>query len=92
MASLSDLVSRGLAGFRSLEDVVEAHVPASARAVRAHLARFKLWAGSLGAHRPYGHRSLEFRLSGALIIRNHVVTLLGDVCKHLKEGKHHNIP
>lgn len=86
MTTIPDLVRRALAAFRSLESVVEIDDPANAKTLRLHLSRFKLWAGSVGAHRPSGHRSLEYRLSGALIIRNHVVNLLGDICKYLHEG------
>lgn len=87
MPSIPELVWKVLAAFQSLENIVGAHEPTAARAVRSHWSRFKLWAGSVGAHRPYGHRSLEHRLSGALIIRNHVVGLLQDMCEHLEEGK-----
>lgn len=86
MSSISKLVSTALAKFESLQQIVEAHVPDQATGVRSNLTRFKLWAGSVGAHRSYGHRSLEYRLSGTSIIRGHVATLLDDVCKHLQEG------
>ncbi|KAI0411391.1 hypothetical protein F5X98DRAFT_383823 [Xylaria grammica] len=42
----------------------------------SQLARFKLWAGSLGAHRKSGHRSLGYRLRDASSIRLHVTLLL----------------
>lgn len=86
MSSISKLVSTALAKFESLEQFAEANVPDQATGVRSNLTRFKLWAGSVGAHRSYGHRSLEYRLSGTSIIRDHVATLLDDVCKHLQEG------
>lgn len=88
MSSISELVSTALATFESLEHVAEARAPDGAASVRSNLTRFKLWAGSVGAHRPYGHRSLEYRLSGTSMIRGHVVTLLDDMCRHLQEGGH----
>lgn len=88
MSSIPKLVSTVLATFESLEHLTETYVPAKAADVRSNLTRFKLWAGSIGAHRPYGHRSLEHRLSGASMIRGHVVTLLEDMCEHLQEGGH----
>ncbi|GAW16547.1 hypothetical protein ANO14919_059770 [Xylariales sp. No.14919] len=45
-------------------------------AATSQLARFKLWAGSLGAHRESGHRSLDYRLRDASSIRLHVTLLL----------------
>ncbi|KAI0454723.1 hypothetical protein F5B21DRAFT_524327 [Xylaria acuta] len=39
----------------------------------SQLARFKLWAGSLGADRKSGHRSLDYRLRDASSIRKHVI-------------------
>ncbi|KAI1330791.1 hypothetical protein F5Y16DRAFT_361186 [Xylariaceae sp. FL0255] len=42
----------------------------------SHLARFKLWAGNLGAHRTSGGRSLDYRLRDAPALRNHVINLL----------------
>lgn len=88
MSSISKLVSTALATFESLERIAKAHGHAQAESLRSNLTRFKLWAGSVGAHRPYGHRSLEYRLSGTSIIRGHVVKLLEDVCEHLQEGGH----
>ncbi|KAM4057288.1 hypothetical protein HRG_004113 [Hirsutella rhossiliensis] len=52
----------------------------------SHLARFKLWAGSLGAHRPSGSRSLEYRLRDASFIRNHIISLLRDLYRTIDEG------
>lgn len=88
MTSISKLVSTALAKFESLEQIAEADLPDQAKGIRSSLTRFKLWAGSVGAHRSYGHRSLEYRLSGTSIIRDHVAKLLDDVCKHLQEGLH----
>lgn len=91
MSSIPELVWKALAAFQSLENVVGAREPATAKDVRLHWSRFKVWAGSVGAHRRHGHRSLEYRLSGALMIRNHVVNLLKDMCQHLEEGKSESV-
>lgn len=87
MASISNLVLTALAAFQRLESLIKVEVPSSAQSVRSNLSRFKIWAGSLGAHRPYGHRSLEYRLSGAAVIRNHVVALLQEFCGYLTDGR-----
>lgn len=87
MASIPELVSTALTKFSSLEHAAEAENPSSAKTLRWHLSRFKLWAGGTGAYRPYGHGSLEYHLSGALTIRDHVVALLMDMTSHLEEGR-----
>lgn len=87
MASISNLVLTALAAFQRLETLLEIKEPPLAQAVRSNLSRFKIWAGSLGAHRPYGHRSLEYRLSGATAIRTHVVELLEEMCGYLTDGR-----
>lgn len=63
-------------------------MPSNSKTVRSLVSRFKMWAGSLGAHRPHGHRSLEYRLSGSPVVRDHVVSLLEDICEHVKGGKY----
>lgn len=53
---------------------------------KSHFARFKLWAGSVGAHRVSGMRSLTYRLRDASTIRTQVISLLEDVKRHINEG------
>ncbi len=86
---LAVLVNRGLALFKSLvagldDDVFNRSV------VVSFAAKFKLWAGSLGAHRSSGSRSLEYRLRDASFIRNHILSLLQDLCESLNEGEPKN--
>ncbi|KAI0478146.1 hypothetical protein F4859DRAFT_521001 [Xylaria cf. heliscus] len=50
------------------------------------LARFKLWAGSLGAHRTSRHRSMDYRLRDASRIRQFVVQLLGEFGEAIKHA------
>ncbi|KAI1662740.1 hypothetical protein F4813DRAFT_341731 [Daldinia decipiens] len=50
-------------------------IPRAARTL-SHLARFKLWAGNLGAHRQSGSRSLEYRLRDASSLRKYITSLL----------------
>lgn len=52
----------------------------------SQLARFKLWASSLGAHRESGHRSLGYRLRDASSTREHVIKLLGQLGKSVEDG------
>ena len=46
--------------------------------VTSHAAKFKLWASS---------HSLGYRLRDASFIRNHLLSLLQDLCKSLNEGE-----
>ncbi len=84
---IAQLVARSVLSFKTLISALgedhQARVPAAA----SHLARFKLWAGRLGAHRPSGTRSLEYRLRDASFIRNHVVSL-PEHLKGYREGIH----
>ncbi|KAK3948959.1 hypothetical protein QBC32DRAFT_201193, partial [Pseudoneurospora amorphoporcata] len=54
--------------------------------VSSLLTRFKLWAGNLGAHRASGTRSLEYKLRDASMLRDHIVSLLQDLCTSIDEG------
>lgn len=87
MLEIPKLVSSVLESFRDLLNLGEVLAPDRRRAAQSHLSKFKIWAGSLGAHHPLGHRSLEYRLSGAPTIRNHVLSLLQELCSLLREGK-----
>jgi hypothetical protein len=66
---------------RSLEELIAAGglSPAQESTASSHLARFRLWAGSLGAYRSYGSRSLQYRLRDAPTIRRHIISLLQDL-------------
>lgn len=52
------------------------------------LARFKVWAGNIGAHRK-GSSSLDYRLRDASHLRNQAISLLGDLEEALVDGKCH---
>jgi hypothetical protein len=79
------LVTRGFSSLKTLLGTLE-DSPAECWAAASHLARLKLWAANLGAHRPSGTRSLEYRLRDASSIRNHIVSLLQDLCEAIDEG------
>lgn len=80
------LVAKNLDSLKSLVESGQ-DAQSSRDLLLSHLARFKLWAGSLGAHRQSGSRSLEFRLRDASRIRNHVVSLLQDLDRSTGEGE-----
>ncbi|KAK0651025.1 hypothetical protein B0T16DRAFT_367005 [Cercophora newfieldiana] len=80
--SISVLVARGLSSLGLFLDSIADDAAASSSA-SSHLARLKLWAGNLGAHRSSGALSLEYRLRDASSIRNHVVALLQDLCESI---------
>ncbi|KAK3296434.1 uncharacterized protein B0H64DRAFT_170265 [Chaetomium fimeti] len=82
---IATLVSRVLSLLETLISAVDDGAPEGATVV-SHIARFKLWVGSLGAHRLSGSRSLEYRLRDASSIRNHVISLLQDLCDSVDEG------
>ncbi|KAM3498288.1 hypothetical protein MY10362_008386 [Beauveria mimosiformis] len=79
------LVNRSLTLFKSLVTGLEDDAVHRSLAV-SHAAKFKLWAGSLGAHRSSGSRSLMYRLRDASFIRNHILSLLQDLCESLNEA------
>lgn len=78
--SISSLVARILAGFETIFKLIEPReFPKDTARFQTHLARFKLWAGSMGAHCVLGTRSLEYRLRDASSMRKHVLSLLEDL-------------
>ncbi|CAM1503062.1 Fc.00g078380.m01.CDS01 [Cosmosporella sp. VM-42] len=83
---ISTLVARNLSSFKSLISALQDDRKHASRAASS-LAKFKVWAGSIGAHRPSGGRSLEYRLRDASFIREHVVSLLIDLGASIDEGK-----
>lgn len=83
---IATIVSYALSSFEELLSALDDTLAERAAAV-SHLARFKLWAGSLGAHRPSGSRSLAYRLRDASTIKNHVVSLLQGLFESVDEGK-----
>ena len=82
---ISALVVRILSKFKTLVSALADDQTQTSTAT-SHQARFKLWAGSLGAHRPSGYRSLEYRLRDASFIRNHVASLLRDLSNSINDG------
>ncbi|KAH8758434.1 hypothetical protein F5883DRAFT_502279, partial [Diaporthe sp. PMI_573] len=86
MDKLPSLVQSNLQAFESLIPLLELEDAVRAATVQSHLARFKLWAGSLGAHRTSGTRSLIYRLRDASTIRSHVVSLLENLQGSLNEA------
>ncbi|KAL6355640.1 hypothetical protein LRP88_11243 [Fusarium phalaenopsidis] len=54
------MVARSLTSFKALTSTLQDDHTRASQASSC-LARFKLWAGNLGAHRPSGSRSLEYR-------------------------------
>ncbi|TGJ81112.1 hypothetical protein E0Z10_g7669 [Xylaria hypoxylon] len=62
----------------SINDLISSLASDEARCSKAtfQLTRFKLWAGSIGAHRQSGHRSLDYLLRDASFIREYVIKLL----------------
>lgn len=86
--SISALVARILTGFETITKVIEStDAPKDTAILRTYLARFKLWAGSMGAHRVSGTRSLEYRLRDASSIREHVLSLLEDLESIISESE-----
>ncbi|KAL7960103.1 hypothetical protein V8C34DRAFT_277590 [Trichoderma compactum] len=82
---IAPLVNRSLTLFKTLDNLAVSSQDELTK-VRSHLARFKLWAGSLGAHRPFGDRSLEYRLRDTSFVRNHVISLLQELVSSIDEG------
>lgn len=73
------LVAANLSSLGRLCELFESQAQPSRFLAQSYLARFKLWAGSLGAHRTSGTRSLEYRLRDASSIRKHIVSLLQEL-------------
>lgn len=77
---IASLVADGINGLQQLlTSFTDGSTSAGATAVESSLVRFKLWAGSLGAHRASGSRSLQYRLRDASSVRTLVVSLLEDL-------------
>lgn len=84
---IAPLVKRSFVSFQILSDSASSNQD-ECSIVRSHLSRFKLWVGSLGAHRSSGGRSLEYRLRDSSFVRNHIVSLLQDLVSSIDEGGH----
>lgn len=84
MDNIPSLVRSSLQAFGNL--IHELSDPVQMTTTQSHLARFKLWAGTLGAHRVSGMQSLAYRLRDASAIRSHVISLLEDLQGSLREG------
>lgn len=86
---ISSLSTRGISALKALLGAVEEQPDANPEIrslVSSLLTRFKLWVGNLGAHRPSGIRSLEYKLRDASMVQNHVVSLLQDLCLSIDKG------
>ncbi|PTB56173.1 hypothetical protein M431DRAFT_481612 [Trichoderma harzianum CBS 226.95] len=82
---IAPLVNRCLALFETFSESLSSS-QAECSTTRSHLARFRLWAGSLGAHRSSGGRSLEYRLRDSSFVRNHIISLLQELVSSIDEG------
>ncbi|KAK0667758.1 hypothetical protein QBC41DRAFT_323143 [Cercophora samala] len=98
MDSISEHVFTSLQGFQSLLASIEGssqiddtgrmgdRLPGlSCQTVQNELARLKVWAGNIGAHRS-DRTSLDYRLRDASNIRNQVVMLLVDLSESLNDA------
>ncbi|KAI3331719.1 hypothetical protein HD806DRAFT_478108 [Xylariaceae sp. AK1471] len=72
---IATLVNRNIGSIKNLTSTLPADGVQYSKAA-SQLARLKLWAGSLGAHRESGSRSLDYRLRDASSIRKHIILLL----------------
>lgn len=86
---IPSLVADSMSGLHELLTVLsDGGTSPGTGVVESFFERFKLWAGSLGAHRVSGSRSLQYRLRDASSIRTLLISLLEDLSKLvLKEGK-----
>lgn len=87
---IPSLAHTSLSGLESLTRMIGNTLPASAAETSnagSHLAKLKLWSGSVGAHHISGARSLEYRLGDASFIRQTFVSLLEHLNGYIKEGK-----
>ncbi|KAK1777271.1 hypothetical protein QBC45DRAFT_417134 [Copromyces sp. CBS 386.78] len=88
---ISSLVSQGIKALKQLvkelEENIDTHTNSHSLA-SSYLSRFKVWAGSIGAHRPSGTKSLEYKLRDASLIRDHIVSLLKDLCGSIDHARH----
>ncbi|KAK0724606.1 hypothetical protein B0H67DRAFT_109181 [Lasiosphaeris hirsuta] len=97
MSSVADHVLSALEAFRALsetlvftdgsedDDGIGLSRGISLPRVNDELARFKVWAGNIGAHRS-GRSSLDYRLRDASHLRDQVVRLLEDISESLQDA------
>ncbi|KAM7204678.1 hypothetical protein V8F20_003462 [Naviculisporaceae sp. PSN 640] len=82
---IAALVFRAISSLETLLSTLDSRLPENASAA-SHLARFKLWVGSMGAHRSSGGRSLEYRLRDASAVKGQIISLLQDLNNSVIEG------
>ncbi|KAK3345889.1 hypothetical protein B0T25DRAFT_462035 [Lasiosphaeria hispida] len=97
MGSIADHVLSALEAFRALsetlvfadgsedDDGIGLSRSISLPRVNDELARLKVWAGNIGAHRS-GRSSLDYRLRDASHLRDQVVRLLEDISESLQDA------
>jgi len=75
-------------GDRGHQDALDDSRPQvlSLASVNDQVARFKIWAGNIGAHQK-GRSSLDYRLREASHIRAQITRLLGDLWEVLQDGE-----
>ncbi|KAI1179693.1 hypothetical protein F4777DRAFT_574519 [Nemania sp. FL0916] len=88
-ASIADHVAQTLAAFEAIETTDAHQKPGDfqlmvAQTIGNQLAKFKLWAGNIGAHRT-GRSSLDYRLRDSSHLRAQVMRLLYDLIDFLNE-------
>lgn len=82
---IAALVFRAISSFEILLSTLKTRLAENATAT-SHFARFKLWVGSMGAHRSSGGRSLEYRLRDASAVKGQIVSLLKDLDDSIAQG------
>jgi hypothetical protein len=85
--SIADSVWVCLKAFRAVQTVLHlVDQPTPFRNIRDQEARFRLWAGNIGAHRKGKQSSLDYRLREASHLRNAVQGLVDDLVISLNDG------
>lgn len=82
---VSEYVIRCLQDFQAASSESHELTEAARHKILDEFARFKLWAGNIGAHRT-GRSSLDWRLRDASHLRDLVVNLLTDLKNALQDG------
>ncbi|KAI0877118.1 hypothetical protein GGS24DRAFT_488134 [Hypoxylon argillaceum] len=88
---VSEYVIRCLQDFQAASSESHELTEAARHKILDEFARFKLWAGNIGAHRT-GRSSLEWRLRDASHLRDLVVNLLTDLKNALQDRHRNNAP
>jgi hypothetical protein len=87
-ANIADVIARCLDAFSQIIVKFKSEDAQAHTRVESCQTRFRLWAGTMGAHQSSGGKSLEYRLRDTSWIKKHLLGLLNQLLDDLLKRTH----